>query len=62
MFENFAVEDIDVGDAVVHVRHGGQGPAVLLLHGHPRTGATRHRVAPPLVARGVSGVVPDLRG
>lgn len=62
MFENFAVEDIDVGDAVVHVRHGGQGPAVLLLHGHPRTGATWHRVAPALVARGFRVVVPDLRG
>ena len=26
------------------VRHGGRGPAVLLLHGHPRTSATWHRV------------------
>ena len=59
---HFVTEDIDVGEAVVHVRHGGQGPVVLLLHGHPRTGATWHRVAPALVERGFRVVVPDLRG
>jgi haloacetate dehalogenase len=62
MFENFVTEDVEVGDAVVHVRHGGSGPAVLLVHGHPRTGSTWHRVAPALVERGFSVVVPDLRG
>jgi haloacetate dehalogenase len=35
---------------------------VVLLHGHPRTGATWHRVAPQLVAAGHTVVVPDLRG
>lgn len=62
MFEGFTTEDVDVGDATLHVRHGGAGPAVLLLHGHPRTGATWHRVAPRLVAAGLTVVVPDLRG
>ena len=62
MFENFVTEDIGVGEAVVHVRQGGQGPTVLLLHGHPRTGATWHRVAPALIERGFRVVVPDLRG
>lgn len=35
---------------------------MLLLHGHPRTGSTWHRVAPRLVEAGYSVVVPDLRG
>jgi haloacetate dehalogenase len=56
------VEDIPVGEATLHVRHGGAGPAVLLLHGHPRTGATWHKVAPKLVEAGFSVVCPDLRG
>ncbi|MBN9633205.1 MAG: alpha/beta hydrolase [Actinobacteria bacterium] len=62
MFEGFVEEDIEVGGVVVHVRHGGDGPPVALLHGHPRTGATWHRVAPSLVSRGYRVVVPDLRG
>lgn len=62
MFEGFASEDVDVGEAVLHVRHGGAGPPVLLLHGHPRTGATWHRVAPRLAASGFTVVCPDLRG
>jgi haloacetate dehalogenase len=61
LFDGFALERIDVGDAVLRVRHGGSGPAVLLLHGHPRTHATWHRVA-PLLATDFSVVCPDLRG
>jgi haloacetate dehalogenase len=62
MFEKFAVEDIATDDAKLHVRHGGDGPPILLLHGHPRTGATWHKVAPRLVRAGYSVVCPDLRG
>jgi haloacetate dehalogenase len=43
------------------VRHGGSGPPVLLLHGHPRTHVTWHRVA-PLLAERHTVVCPDLRG
>ena len=50
MFEGFALERIDVGEAVLRVRHGGSGPPLLLLHGHPRTHVTWHRVAPLLAA------------
>ncbi|WP_436698767.1 alpha/beta fold hydrolase [Nocardioides sp. BYT-33-1] len=62
MFEGFTVEDVRVSDAALHVRHGGGGRAVLLLHGHPRTGSTWHAVAPALVDAGFRVVVPDLRG
>ena len=62
MFSGFTVADVDVGDAQLQVRYGGDGPPVLLLHGHPRTGATWHRVAPQLVDSGFSVVCPDLRG
>ncbi|MER5701918.1 alpha/beta hydrolase [Micromonospora sp. NPDC002296] len=61
MFEGFALEEIDVGEVRLRVRHGGSGPPVVLLHGHPRTHATWHRVA-PLLAREHTVICPDLRG
>src|SRR3984885_3934692 len=62
VFEGFKTDQIDVAEASVYVRHGGDGPPVVLLHGHPRTSATWHRVAPQLVQRGFTVVCPDLRG
>lgn len=62
MFAGFDVDDIDVGDSVVHVRHAGDGPPVVLLHGHPRTGSTWHWVASALLEVGFTVVVPDLPG
>ena len=61
-FDGFTMGRLDVGDVQLYVRHGGSGPPVLLLHGHPRTGATWHRVAARLVDAGYAVVVPDLRG
>ena len=61
MFDGFALEMIDTGEATLRVRHGGSGPPVLLLHGHPRTHATWHRVA-PLLAHDYTVICPDLRG
>jgi haloacetate dehalogenase len=62
-FEGFTEERVDVGGGVVlRVRHGGDGPPVVLLHGHPRTHTSWHRVAPRLVAAGHTVVCPDLRG
>jgi haloacetate dehalogenase len=61
VFEGFSLEWVDVGAARLRVRHGGAGPAVVLLHGHPRTHTTWHRVAPAL-AEHYTVVCPDLRG
>lgn len=61
MFEGFTLDRVDVGDAVLRVRHGGSGPPVLLLHGHPRTHATWNKVAPRLAGR-FTVICPDLRG
>jgi haloacetate dehalogenase len=62
MFEGFSTAQVDVDEASVFVRFGGNGPPVVLLHGHPRTSATWHRVAPLLVEAGHTVVCPDLRG
>ncbi|SHN27475.1 haloacetate dehalogenase [Actinacidiphila paucisporea] len=61
-FDGFGEARVDVGEASVFVRFGGEGPPVVLLHGHPRTSATWHRVAPLLVAAGHTVVCPGLRG
>ncbi|SEK17325.1 MULTISPECIES: alpha/beta fold hydrolase [unclassified Variovorax] len=61
MFEGFELERIELEGATLRVRHGGAGPPVLLLHGHPRTHATWAHVA-PLLARHHTVVCPDLRG
>jgi haloacetate dehalogenase len=62
VFDGFALDHVDVGEAVLRVRFGGSGPPVLLLHGHPRTHTTWHRVAPLLADAGHAVVCPDLRG
>ena len=47
--------------ATIHVRSGGTGPAVLLLHGYPQTHAIWHAIAPAL-AGDYTVVCADLRG
>ncbi len=62
-FAGFDESRVDVGGGVsLRVRTGGSGPPVVLLHGHPRTHTTWHRVAPMLVDAGHAVVCPDLRG
>jgi haloacetate dehalogenase len=62
LFDGFTDERVDVGEVELRVRHAGAGQPVLLVHGHPRTGATWHRVAPLLLAMGFHVVCPDMRG
>ena len=59
MFDDFRDWDVGLDEIVVHGRSGGTGPAVALLHGHPRTHTTWYRVA-PLLADGFTVVCPDL--
>lgn len=59
-FEPFDLE-VEVGITIHGVR-AGQGPPVLLLHGHPQTHLTWHEVAPQLVSAGYQVVATDLRG
>ncbi|KPA04768.1 alpha/beta hydrolase [Pantoea agglomerans] len=61
MFEGFTHTQIRLSEAVLNVRYGGNGPPVLLLHGHPRTHVTWSKVAPQL-AESFTVVCPDLRG
>ena len=61
IFEDFELCHIDVPRGHLRVRHGGRGPALLLLHGNPQTHAMWHRVAPAL-AQMFSVVCPDLPG
>jgi haloacetate dehalogenase len=61
MFDGFTSESIETGEATIRVRHGGSGPPLLLLHGHPQTHMMWHRVA-PLLAERFTVVVTDLRG
>src|SRR6476659_8292327 len=62
MFDGFTDEMVDLGEVQLRVRFGGDGPPLLLIHGHPRTSATWHRVAPRLVDAGFTVVCPDMRG
>src|SRR5688572_5108807 len=61
MFEGFKLSMVDTGSVVIRVRHGGNGPPLLLLHGHPQTHMMWHAVAPRL-ARDFTVVAADLRG
>jgi haloacetate dehalogenase len=61
VFDGFTLEHLDLGEVTLRVRHGGAGPAVVLIHGHPRTHTTWHRVAARL-AGSFSVICPDLRG
>ncbi|MCP1495530.1 pimeloyl-ACP methyl ester carboxylesterase [Pseudomonas migulae] len=58
---SFRTQDIPVEGAKIHVRVGGKGPAVVLLHGFGDTGDMWAPLAADL-ARDHTVVVPDLRG
>jgi pimeloyl-ACP methyl ester carboxylesterase len=55
------VEEIETDGATIHTRVGGQGPAVVMLHGFGDTGDMWAPLASALIANRTL-VVPDLRG
>jgi pimeloyl-ACP methyl ester carboxylesterase len=57
----FQTQEIEINGATIHVRVGGTGPAVVLLHGYGETGDMWAPMAEDL-ARDHTVVVPDLRG
>lgn len=61
MWEGFDSTVLMRGNVGLNVRVGGRGEPLLLLHGHPQTGAMWHRVACSLAER-FRVVVLDLRG
>jgi haloacetate dehalogenase len=61
MFEGFTRTEITTSGARIHLRHGGDGPPLLLLHGNPLTHVSWHKIAPRL-AEHFHVVAPDLRG
>ena len=58
---SFRTQDVQTNGATIHVRVGGQGPPVVLLHGFGDTGDMWAPLATDL-ARDHTVVVPDLRG
>ena len=61
MFDGFEQRDIDTTGARIHLRVGGSGPPLLLLHGNPLTHVMWHKIAPRL-AEEFTVVATDLRG
>src|ERR1700730_1025848 len=58
---SFRIEEIKTDGAAIHVRIGGKGPAVVMLHGFGDTGDMRAPLAATLV-HDYTVVAPDLRG
>ena len=61
MFEGFEMRKVAAAGADIHMRIGGDGPPLLLLHGFPQTGAMWATIAPALAQR-FRLFVPDMRG
>jgi pimeloyl-ACP methyl ester carboxylesterase len=57
----FHTREIDANGATIHVRIGGRGPAVVLIHGFGESGDMWAPLAASL-ARNHTVIVPDLRG
>ncbi|WP_348540448.1 alpha/beta hydrolase [Shimia sp. R9_3] len=61
VFSGFETQEIDLSNARIHLRVGGAGAPLLLLHGFPETHVMWHGIAEQLAER-YRVIVPDLRG
>jgi len=61
LFQGYETVRIATRSGAIHVRIGGAGSPLLLLHGYPETGTMWHKVA-PLLADRFRLVIPDLPG
>ena len=61
MLNSFPTLTVERDGVQLHSRAGGEGPPLLLLHGHPQSMAMWHRVA-PVLAQTRRVVLMDLRG
>lgn len=66
MFESFERTEIEVpdrgyGPARIHLRHGGEGPPLLLLHGNPMSHVSWNQMAEQLAGK-FHVIATDLRG
>ena len=61
MFEGFTTRDVATSATTIHLRTGGAGPPLLLLHGYPQSHVMWHLVA-PLLAERFTVVGAQLRG
>ncbi|MFG1420559.1 alpha/beta fold hydrolase [Roseixanthobacter liquoris] len=62
LMAGFELLDVDVGGGItLRIAKAGNGPPLLLLHGHPQTHVTWRKIAPDL-ARTHTVIAADLRG
>lgn len=61
MFDGFELKRIKTENADINFRIGGQGEALILLHGYPQTHACWHKMA-PILMENFTVILPDLRG
>lgn len=61
LFPGFEDKMVEGDGASLHVRIGGSGAPLVLLHGYPQCGVMWHRIAGEL-AKDFTLVIPDLRG
>ncbi len=59
--DGFSHRYVEVNDVKIHYVSGGQGPAVVLLHGFPFTWFEWRKIMPQLAAK-YTVIAPDLRG